>query len=87
MFTADYGPVSEHGGVWYTSGRTQQTMPLPEGRHASMDLQLRDAVAMVVGATGGIGSAVAEAFGAEGSRLALVGRDETKLARPWSAGP
>ena len=46
-----------------------------------MDLQLRDTVAMVVGATGGIGSAVADAFAAEGSRLALVGRDETKLAK------
>ena len=46
-----------------------------------MDLQLRDTVAMVVGATGGIGSAVAEAFAAEGSRLALVGRDEAKLSK------
>jgi short-subunit dehydrogenase len=46
-----------------------------------MDLQLRDTVAMVVGATGGIGSAVAEAFAAEGSKLALVGRDEAKLAK------
>src|SRR5947208_3519313 len=45
-----------------------------------MDLQLRDTVAMVVGATGGIGAAVAEGFAAEGSRLALVGRDSAKLA-------
>jgi NAD(P)-dependent dehydrogenase (short-subunit alcohol dehydrogenase family) len=44
-----------------------------------MDLQLRDRVVMVVGATGGIGSAVAEAFAAEGARLALVGRDQAKL--------
>ena len=46
-----------------------------------MDLQLRDTVAMVVGATGGIGSAVAEGFAAEGGQLALVGRDQTKLAK------
>ena len=46
-----------------------------------MDLQLRDTVAMVVGATGGIGSAVAEAFAAEGGHLALVGRDQPKLAK------
>ena len=46
-----------------------------------MDLQLQDNVVMVVGATGGIGSAVAKAFAAEGARLALVGRDPAKLAR------
>jgi NAD(P)-dependent dehydrogenase (short-subunit alcohol dehydrogenase family) len=46
-----------------------------------MDLQLRDSVAMVVGATGGIGSAVAEAFAGEGARLALVGRTEEKLSK------
>lgn len=46
-----------------------------------MDLALRDTVAVVVGATGGIGSAVAEAFAAEGSHLALVGRDQIKLAK------
>jgi NAD(P)-dependent dehydrogenase (short-subunit alcohol dehydrogenase family) len=45
-----------------------------------MDLQLKDRVVMVVGATGGIGSAVAEEFAAEGARLALVGRDEGRLA-------
>lgn len=46
-----------------------------------MDLQLRDIVAMIVGATGGIGHAVAESFAQEGASLALVGRDATKLAR------
>ena len=46
-----------------------------------MDLQLRDTVAVVVGASGGIGGAVAEAFAAEGSRLALVGRDQAKLSK------
>ena len=45
-----------------------------------MDLQLRDSVAVIVGATGGIGGAVAEAFAQEGSRLALVGRDRAKLS-------
>src|SRR6266542_1532225 len=45
-----------------------------------MDLQLTNRVVMVVGATGGIGSAVASAFAAEGARLALVGRDQAKLA-------
>ena len=34
----------------------------------------------ITGATGHIGSAVAEAFAAEGSRLVLVGRDASKLA-------
>ena len=45
-----------------------------------MDLQLKDKVVMVVGATGGIGAAVAGAFAAEGAQLALVGRDGAKLA-------
>ena len=45
-----------------------------------MDLQLKDKVVMVVGATGGIGAAVAEAFAAEGASLALVGRDDARLA-------
>ena len=45
-----------------------------------MDLQLKGRVVMVVGATGGIGSAVAEAFAEEGAQLALVGRDKEKLA-------
>jgi NAD(P)-dependent dehydrogenase (short-subunit alcohol dehydrogenase family) len=45
-----------------------------------MDLQLRDSVAMIVGATGGIGGAVADAFAREGGRLALVGRDRAKLS-------
>jgi NAD(P)-dependent dehydrogenase (short-subunit alcohol dehydrogenase family) len=46
-----------------------------------MELRLRDSVAMVVGASGGIGGAVAKAFAAEGSRLALVGRDEGRLSK------
>jgi NAD(P)-dependent dehydrogenase (short-subunit alcohol dehydrogenase family) len=45
-----------------------------------MDLNLKGQVVMVVGATGGIGGAVAEAFAEEGARLALVGRDQEKLA-------
>ncbi len=45
-----------------------------------MDLQLRGTVTMVVGATGGIGGAVAEAFATEGSRLALVGRNRARLS-------
>lgn len=44
-----------------------------------MDLQLGGAVAMIVGASGGMGRAVTEAFAAEGSRVALVGRDRAKL--------
>lgn len=45
-----------------------------------MDLHLKDKVVIVVGATGGIGSAVAGAFAAEAARLALVGRDQAKLS-------
>lgn len=40
-----------------------------------MDLQLKDEVAVVVGAANGIGRAIALAFGGEGARLVLVDRD------------
>ena len=46
-------------------------LPSPRGEGAGgevMDLQLKDKVVMVVGATGGIGAAVAEAFAAEGAQ-------------------
>src|SRR4051794_30562910 len=46
-----------------------------------MDLRLKGTVVMVVGATGGIGAAVANAFAAEGAQLALVGRDQAKLTQ------
>ncbi|MBG0738007.1 SDR family NAD(P)-dependent oxidoreductase [Paeniglutamicibacter antarcticus] len=42
--------------------------------------QLRDAHLLVVGATGGLGSAICRRLVDEGSRLTLAGRSETKLA-------
>jgi NAD(P)-dependent dehydrogenase (short-subunit alcohol dehydrogenase family) len=44
-----------------------------------MDLGLKGAVALVTGATSGIGLAVAERFVQEGARLAVCGRDPSKL--------
>ena len=40
-----------------------------------MDLELRDTVAVVVGAAQGSGEAVARGFAAEGARVACVDRD------------
>jgi NAD(P)-dependent dehydrogenase (short-subunit alcohol dehydrogenase family) len=40
-----------------------------------MDLQLKDKVAVITGPAKGMGEAITKAFAAEGSRLALVGRD------------
>jgi 3-oxoacyl-[acyl-carrier protein] reductase len=40
-----------------------------------MDLQLKGRVAMITGPAKGMGAAITMAFGAEGTRLALVGRD------------
>ena len=41
-------------------------------------MRLKDKVAIVTGATRGIGRAVAVRFGQEGARVAVVGRDEAK---------
>ena len=43
-------------------------------------MELHDRVVLLTGAAGGIGSALARAFAAEGARLALVDRDEAGLS-------
>lgn len=51
-----------------------------------MDLGLAGAVVFVTGASGGIGRALAEAFAAEGARLALTGNDAFEGLKTWVAG-
>ncbi len=45
-----------------------------------MDLGLRDARALVCGASGGLGAAIAEALAAEGARVVVTARSEDRLA-------
>jgi NAD(P)-dependent dehydrogenase (short-subunit alcohol dehydrogenase family) len=47
-------------------------------------MSFRDKVVIVTGATSGIGRATAEAFGREGARSVLVGRNDAALTESWT---
>lgn len=50
-----------------------------------MDLNIQDRTALVLGASGGLGGAVAVTLAKEGVRVALAGRDERALAKTAAA--
>jgi 3-oxoacyl-[acyl-carrier protein] reductase len=48
--------------------------------NAAVDLRLREARALVGGASRGLGAAIAESLAGEGARVAIIGRDRKTLA-------
>lgn len=61
--------------------------PAPVSGAATDDASLRDHAVLVVGATGVLGSLLAERLAAAGARVALHGRDEGRLAQVAETGP
>src|ERR1700742_3943136 len=55
-------------------------MTRPEREGAGMDLGIQDRVALVGGASQGIGRAVAEVLVSEGARVVITARDEARTA-------
>jgi NAD(P)-dependent dehydrogenase (short-subunit alcohol dehydrogenase family) len=54
---------------------------LPTDNRGMVTPRFRDKVALITGAAGGLGSATARRFGAEGAALALLDRDEAAVTR------
>jgi 3-oxoacyl-[acyl-carrier protein] reductase len=53
----------------------------PKDRIADMDLGITGYGALVLGASGGLGRAIATALAAEGARVAVAGRDNAELSK------
>ena len=67
-----------------TTGRQANARRPGQDRETTMDFNLAGRVAVITGPAKGMGAAITKAFAAEGSRLALIGRD-TKAIEPVAA--
>ena len=54
-------------------------MEVKKKRSIEMDLGLKDKVAIITGGSDGIGKAAAISMAAEGAKVAIVGRTQSKL--------